>query len=407
MLAAVAVVSLAAVTLPVYRAFRLYRLTNGIESQLRLLIENGETIGETPAAEAMASEYLGGIFWDSPELLEKLKGVIKQGLEEQPDIGLGDVTAMLITYRKGANNEVQDVVVHAFGGFPAARRKPGFHRNGWFFQQIDQRLWNWGNVLIGFLGRDMVMFSANQESSEEHKRVIDALLTEGQITNLVTYLEQPLYYTVVFPDPRNIAPPELRAHLRAVVFKGYMAQQKGGFEALLLTPSSRSANYVASMLHDLRSASQVTVRTIWHGVIEDMPWGKWVETWWAVEMARNMEQSALETQQNLVRLKSSFERVMVNVWFKSMERLSRDLAQSRMSLDQRLDPRLVDARLATRKPLHYWSEAHRWGPDWPVAAPRRTGSTNAVPEEAVPAGVQSSAVSGAPLPAPEQPSVLQ
>jgi len=29
---------------------------------------------------------------------------------------------------------------------------------------------------------------------------------------------------------------------------------------------------------------------------------------------------------------------------------------------------LVDAMLRTAKPVHYWSEAHQWGPDWPFGS---------------------------------------
>jgi hypothetical protein len=74
----------------------------------------------------------------------------------------------------------------------------------------------------------------------------------------------------------------------------------------------------------------------------------------------------MEKEQNIVRLKSKYERTMVNATLKSIERMGRDLAQMQGSLEEKLDPRLVDARMRTTKPQHYWSEEHKWGPDWPI-----------------------------------------
>ena len=67
-------------------------------------------------------------------------------------------------------------------------------------------------------------------------------------------------------------------------------------------------------------------------------------------------------------MKSDFERVMVNVVLKTIERMGRDMSQMRGTLEERTDPRLVDARMQSSKPLHYWSDDHQWGPDWPIPA---------------------------------------
>ena len=66
--------------------------------------------------------------------------------------------------------------------------------------------------------------------------------------------------------------------------------------------------------------------------------------------------------------------------------MGRDLAQMQGSMSDKLDPREVDARMKTKKPMNYWSEPHRWGPDWPIGNP-----TNETP--AATAGDQTPPVS--------------
>jgi hypothetical protein len=102
------------------------------------------------------------------------------------------------------------------------------------------------------------------------------------------------------------------------------------------------------------------------GIELETAWGKQVSSWWSYEMANTLQQTSMEKEQNIVRLKSKFERAMVNATLKSIERMGRDLAQMQGSLEEKLDPRLVDARMRTAKPQNYWSEEHKWGPNWPI-----------------------------------------
>ena len=149
-----------------YRAVRVYRVATNFESQVRYLIENGGTIGEAPAADTFSMNYLQAIFGENPDLLEQLKQVIQQGLAEQPELNLGEVAAMIVTYHVADDCKIEDLVAHAVGGFELAREKPGFHRNGYFFQQLDNKLWNYGNLLVGFLGRDIVLFATDERSGD-------------------------------------------------------------------------------------------------------------------------------------------------------------------------------------------------------------------------------------------------
>jgi hypothetical protein len=370
-LAAIAVVAGTAA----YRTRRVIQLTKDIRSQVRYLIENGGTIGEAPSKETFSMDYLQPIFGDNPELLKKLKDVVQEGMAEEPALSLGEVAPMVVTYHMAETGTVEDVVVHAIGGFPLARSKPGFHRHGYFFYQINKNLWDVGNIFISFLGRDMVLFSAKDETTEAQQALIDSLFS-GDITMLVGSLSRPLHYTAVLPDPRRIVPPQLRGHVQAVVLKGMLSPQKGALEGILLTPSVNSAGYAFSLLRDVKLAAELSLRTRWHGVVENTAWGPCIDTWWAWEMVRMLEKSPIEKEQNLIRIRAEYGRVMVNAVMKTIERMSRDLAQMRGSLEERLDPREVDARLATTKPGHYWSEAHQWGPDWPFPAPTNAGSTD-------------------------------
>ena len=358
----------------VFRTARAWRVVADVHTHLRYMVENGQTIGQQPAAETFNMDYLTGVFGDSPELLAQLKSVVQRGLADDPTLALGEVAAMVVTYHRTEDGKVANVVVHAIGGFPVARKRPGFHRHGYFFQQIDNNLWTYGNVVIGFLGRDVVFFASDEELAERQRELIDSVFS-GEITQLVQELEPPLYFSIVLPDPREAVPPQLRNHLQAVVIKGHLSHKDGSTEILVLTPSPKSATYTLSILNDLKMASQMALRTKWEGVPRKNEWGGEVKDWWAHEMVKTMEEVTLEKEYSLVRMRAKYERVMVNAILKSIERMSRDLAAMRSIEDDRLDPRLADARIRTRHPLHYWSEEHEWGPDWPIPLPQ----TNDIP----------------------------
>ena len=148
---------------------------------------------------------------------------------------------------------------------------------------------------------------------------------------------------------------------------------------MVLTPKPESATYALSMLYDMKLAGQIALQSRFGGMEVQTDWGKMAPTWWALEMFNTMQRTRLEKEQNIVRLKVNFERVMVNATLKSIERMGRDLAQMQGSLEEKLDPRLVDARMKTAKPGHYWSEEHKWGPNWPISA--KTNSSDAAATE--------------------------
>lgn len=356
------------------RAWRMVEIGRDWRSEMRYLIENGGTIGEVPASDAFEDGYLEAIFGGDPDLLSKLRGVISKGLAEDPTLSLGEVAAMIVTYRKNGDNRIEDVVAHVVGGFPLGQRKPGFHRDGYFSAQIDRNLWNSGNSALGFLGRDIVLF-ADEAVANQQQGLLESVLT-GDIIPLVDMIkDRPIYYTAVFPDPRRVVPAQLRPHVQAFIMKGHLAPYEGAWELIVLTPKPDSASYALSILYDMKLTAQMALQSRWQGVVLDTAWGPSIPMWWAVELANTLQNTTIEKEQNIVRLRVDFERVMVNAVLKSIERMGRDMAQMRGSMDEKLDPRLVDARMRSEKPLHYWSDPHNWGPDWPIAAP----STNVVP----------------------------
>jgi len=349
----------------VYRVQRAWSVAWDLKDHIRYQLESGQDIAETPMGEAVAVDYLERIFEGSPELLDKLKGVVQRGLEDTPALRLGEVSAMVVTYRQDEEGEATDVVAHVLGGFPLGKRKPGFHRDGYFRHLIDRDLWNLGNAVISLMGRDMIMF-AEEHIAEQHQEMLESIFVLGDVYPLVEYIEKaPVYFTAVFPDPRRLVPIQLRHHVQALVFKGHLAPKGGRMELVALTPSARSASYALSIISDMKMFSEVALRTKWKGVPIRAPWGTYVETWWAHAMVETSRKTALEKQHNILRIRTEFDRVMANAVVKSVERMGRDLAQMRGSLEERLDPRLVDERLFSAKPQHYWSDSHRWGPNWP------------------------------------------
>jgi len=362
---AIAVVTIAVAVVASYRGKRLYETARDWKTEVRYLIENGGTIGESPAAEAMDQSYLEAVFGGDPDLLAKLRSVIAKGMAEDPAMNLGEIAAMVVTYHLSGENRVEDVAAHIIGGFPLGQRKRGFHRDGFFRHQIDGSLWNSGNSAIAFLGRDILVF-ADEAVVNKQQELLESILSGNILPLANSIIERPLYFTAVFPDPRRVVPPQLRPHIQAIIIKGHLAPDDGSMETMVLTPNPESANYALSILYDILLAGRMALQSRFGGIELETAWGKQVSSWWSYEMANTLQQTSMEKEQNIVRLKSKFERAMVNATLKSIERMGRDLAQMQGSLEEKLDPRLVDARMRTAKPQNYWSEEHKWGPNWPI-----------------------------------------
>lgn len=351
-----------------YRSVRLYRSVTDVSSQIRYLIENGGTIGQAPADTALSSSYLEIIFGDDPELLAQLKKAVEKGLEETPDVKDGEIAAIIVTYRKNGDDKIEHVVAHVVGGFPLGRRKISMHRDGFFASQIGENLWSTGDSALKFLGREMIIWANSEDDARAQREIIEAIFS-GEVSVLAdNIMEKPLYYTAVLPAPRHVVPDKMRSHVRAILMNGSLAPDRGTFDLVVLTDNERSSALVSSMMYDLRTSMLVGLRTRFGGVKEDSPWGPTIPVWWAYEMANTVEDMQLTRRDRTVRLTSQYERRMVNATLKTIERFGRDFSQIRGVQQEKLDPRIVDARMRTRKPLHYWSEAHRWGPDWPIAA---------------------------------------
>ncbi len=351
-----------------YRAKRLYQTAKDWKSEVRYLIENGGTVGEAPAAEAMDQGYLEAVFGGDPDLLAKLRGVIAKGMAEDPAMNLGEVAAMVVTYHVNQDKRVEDVAAHIIGGFPLGQRKRGFHRDGYFNHQIDHNLWNAGNSAISFLGRDILVF-ADENVVTRQQELLESILSGNILPLANIIMDRPLHYTAVFPDPRRVVPPQLRPHIQAVIIKGHLAPDEGSWEMMVLTPKPESASYALSMLYDMKLAGEIALQSRFEGIEKNTDWGLQKGNWWSYEMVKNLQKTTMEKEQNIVRMKVSFDRVMVNATLKTLERMGRDLAQMQGSLEEKLDPRLVDARMKSGKPAHYWNDEHRWGPDWPIGSP--------------------------------------
>ncbi|MCB1068738.1 MAG: hypothetical protein KDL31_00185 [Kiritimatiellae bacterium] len=384
---AIAVSSIAAI-----RGYRLYDTANDAAGQVRYLIENGESVGTVPATAAFNPIFLQSMFGADPELNQQLSEALATAQREDPSLRQGEISAMMVTYRKNGNGDnadsgqAQDVAVHIFGDLPLGRRQISMARNGFFNVQIDRGLWDMGNSILSVLGRDLFIVSTDDEIERRQQDILEAILT-GDILPLVDLIsDAPLHYMIVFPNPRDMVPTKLRNHVQAVVAKGVLSSESAEHEITVLARNEKSASLVSSILYDFRTAAILALRSRFRGVVEDTPWGRQVPVWWANEMAGTLEQVSLTREDNVVSLKLSYQRTMVNATLKSIERFGRDYTRTRGVNEEKLDPRYVDAQyLKSRSPNHYWSTRHKWGPDWPFGAP-----TNAleqqleVPQEQLP-----------------------
>lgn len=360
-----------------WRARRTYDIARDWRAQIRHAIDSGATIGEVQAARTFEASYLEAVFGADQDLLSQMKTLIAKGIAEDPTINLGEVSSMIVTYAKTPEGRVEDVAVHVLGGFEIGKRRPGFNRDGFFAAQIDRNLWNTGNSILSLLGRDLIIF-ADPDVSHQHDELLESALS-GDIMPLVGAItNRPLYFTAVFPDPRRVMPSRLRPHIQACVVKGHLAPRGGSYETLFLTRSGKSADYTHAVVGDLRLAASLALKSRFDGIIHRREWGDYVSTWWAKEWADAVDASILEKQQSVVSVKTRFERPMVNASLKTVERMGRDMAMARLIRDEHLDPRLADQKMQAKKPLHYWSDAHEWGPDWPIP-PHVANGAPAVP----------------------------
>jgi hypothetical protein len=363
-----------------WRAKRDYEVLKGWRQQVRSLIQSGETIGSKPASQTFEPSYLEAVFGDEPGLVTALQEIITKGLKEDSSLNLGEVSAMIVTYRKGPDGTVSNVAAHVLGGFAVAKRRPGMNRDGFFAAQIDPAVWNTANTTLSLLGRDYVIFADPNTGNDQEK--LRVAMTGGNIMPLVEAIrEQEIYYRIVFPEPKRVMPTQLRAHVQACVVRGMLAPYKGRSEVQILSRDDKSAVFTAGILSDFRLASLLALRGRFDGIVHQTDWGNHVSSWWAVEMAQTLDRSSLTASNSLVTFNADYERRMVNVVLKSLERMGRDMSQMSKVRDDRLDPRLADAAMQSTSPLHYWSSEHRWGPDWHIGVPT---TNKAAPDVSVP-----------------------
>jgi len=370
-----------------YKTLRIYNSLTEFRTDIKYLIESGGTIGQAPAESALSAEYLDLIFGNQPELLEQLKKAVEQGMEKMPDVRQGEVSAIIVTYRKNGDDQIENVVAHVTGGFPLGRRKISMHRDGFFASQLDKNLWATGESSLKFLGRDLIVWANTEEDERTQKELIESIFSGEVIVLADSISEKPIHYTAVFPSPQQLVPQRMRKHVRAMVMNGMLSPENGAIELIVLSESERSAAMVGSMVQDLKMALHIALRTRFAGVLIDSPWGPYVPVWWAYEMANTLEDVQIERKERTVSMSVQYERRMVNASLKTVERFGRDYSQIKGTQEDKLDPRVVDASLQTKKPLHYWSEAHKWGPDWPFGSStniivRRPDDPNRALEEA-------------------------
>jgi len=329
------------------RAYGVYQTAYGGFQHLRYLLEEGETVEGTPADDVLSDDYLRSLFGDNPELVDRLKAVVDLGMATDANLKLGSVSAMIVTYQKSPDGTVIDPAIYAVGGFPDPKsQRLGFHSSGYLNQEVDPELWLTGNSVMNLLGRDIIVF-CEEEKAEQHMALLYDLL-QGRILPLAQkVVANPVHYAIVFPDPKELAPPNLRNSLQTVLIKGEMGPDSGRTETIFV-----SANY--------RGATQN------HVIFKDMSWGRMNDNWWAVEFVNLLDNTKLVQDQVLVVAEVETDRAQNNVLLKTVERAGRDLAMQKAYLLASELPWEFAFREKASPSGGYWSEPHRWGSEWPL-----------------------------------------
>lgn len=349
-----------------WRAFGIYQTAYGGFQHLRHLLESGETVEGAPAEDVLSDSYLLSLFGGNPELVERLKAVVDLGMAADENLKLGSVSAMMVTYRKDADGAVSDAAIYAIGGFPDPKSsRIGFHSTGYFEQELDPTLWLTGNAIMNLLGRDIIVF-CEQDKVEQHMSLLYDLLQGGILSLAQRVASSPLHYALVFPDPKEIAPPNLRNHLQTLLFRGEMSADHGQSEVIMVSPSIRSARQTHVIFQDMATLARIAFHDHFGGYVKDMPWGPMNDNWWAVEYVKLIDSIRVVHDQILVTARVEYDRPQNNAILKTIERAGRDLAmQKAYSIVGDLPWEFVYREIGNPSG-GYWSPQHRWGAEWPL-----------------------------------------
>lgn len=349
-----------------WRYYQVYQTVFGGYQHLRYLLESGETVKGAPAEDVLSDSYLLSLFGENPELVERLKTVVDLGMATDANLKLGSVSVMIVSYRKGENGQIQDAAIYAVGGFPDPKSKRlGFHSTGYFREELDADLWLTGNAIVNLLGRDIIVF-CEQDKAEAHMALLFDLL-QGHILPLAqSIVSSPLHYAIVFPNPGELAPPNLRTKLQTVILKGSMEADAGQTEAMLISATPRAAIQVATIFHDLLRLSRITFHDKFSGWIKEMPWGQMNDNWWAVAYVKLIDSMAVIHEHILVVARANYDRVINNAILKTVERAGRDIAMQKTFLLASDLPWEFAYREKDNPTLGYWGPQHVWGPEWPL-----------------------------------------
>ena len=349
-----------------WRAFGIYQTAYGGFQHLRYLLESGETLEGAPADDVLSDNYLLSLFGDNPELVERLKTVVDLGMATDANLKLGNVSVMVVTYRKGEGDKIFDAAIYAVGGFPDPKSKRlGFHSTGYFREEVDPDLWVSGSAMMNLLGRDIIVF-CEQDKAEAHMALLYDLLNGGILPLAQRVVEAPIHYAIVFPDPKELAPPNLRNSLQTVIVKGEMSADAGKTELMMVSPSAMAAFQVHTIAKDMRKLAAITFHDKFGGYIKEMPWGEMNDVWWAVEYSQLIASLQLVQDQVLVIARTDYDRFKNNAILKTVERAGRDLAMQKSFLLAGDLPWEFAYRSMENPSGGYWSEEHRWGREWPL-----------------------------------------
>lgn len=349
-----------------WRTWRVFQTAIGGYEHLRYLLESGESVEGVPADDVLSDNYLLSLFGDNPELVQRLKTVVDLGMATDANLKLGNVSVMVVTYRKDEANKVVDAAIYAIGGFPDPKSKRlGFHSTGYFRQELDKDLWMTGNSIMNLFGRDIIVF-CEQDKAEAHMALLYDLLNGRVLPLAQRIVEAPLHYAIVFPNPKELAPPNVRNSLQTVILKGEMSGDAGKTELMLVSPSVSSAYQVHTLVKDMRTLALITLRDKFGGYVKQMSWGPMNDVWWAVEYSDLVRQLQLLQDQVLVVARSEYDRVKNNAILKTVERAGRDLAAQKAFLLSGDLPWEFAYREKDNPTGGYWSPEHRWGPEWPL-----------------------------------------
>ncbi|MCX8063004.1 MAG: hypothetical protein N3D16_10535 [Anaerolineales bacterium] len=202
----------------------------------------------TPMTKVLSPPFLQAAFGDNQPLLDKILEIVENSQIPDAEIKQSKIGLLLVTYRLQQNPT--GVAVHLFGDI-VDERKPAFSSEGYWRSQLPDSFYDLGQSALSFFGRS-VRVLADKDTEARQRRFFDAIIN-NRYPILTNYLQDPLFFSGVIPDPSTLATDHFRPYLASVLIKGKVSMTGLDCEVIAHSFDEGRARELAQAISALRT----------------------------------------------------------------------------------------------------------------------------------------------------------